>query len=167
MAKVMELPKLGVNMEKATIVEWLAQVGDEIEVDQCILNAETDKAVVEIPSTVAGILAIQVVQAGDTVKVGEPVAVFVEPGEELPADFAVQRLGTAPKPASVPGPPNEATVAPAAVDPEPSRPAVYNIPPSGEFRKGKRVLISPLAKRLPRKWVSITKAFNPPNLVHA
>lgn len=161
MAKVMELPKLGVNMEKATIVEWIVQVGDEIEVDQCILNAETDKAVLEIPSTVAGILAIQVAQAGDTVKVGEPVAVFVEPGEELPADFAVQRLGKAPKPVSVPGSPNEATVAPAAADPERSRPAVDNIPPSGEFKKGKRVLISPLAKKIAKEMGVDYKSIQP------
>ena len=57
MAKVMELPKLGVNMEKAVIVEWLVKIGEKIFKDQYILSAETDKAVVEIPSTVSGILA--------------------------------------------------------------------------------------------------------------
>jgi pyruvate dehydrogenase E2 component (dihydrolipoamide acetyltransferase) len=147
MAKVMELPKLGVNMEKATIVEWLVQVGDEIKLDQYIISAETDKAIVEIPSTVAGILAIQVAQPSDTVKVGEPVAVFVEHGEELPADYAIHSIGTAPKTETVPGPPSEAAVAPAAVAPPRSGLAVPNAEATGELSKSTRVRISPLAKK--------------------
>ena len=151
MAKVMELPKLGVNMEKATIVEWLVQIGDEIKMNQYIISAETDKAVVEIPSTVAGILAIQVAQPGDTVKVGEPVAVFVEPGEELPADFSIERIGTLPKPETVPGPPSVAAVAPVAATPLGSRPAVLNFAATTEFRKGARVRVSPHAKKIAKE----------------
>jgi pyruvate dehydrogenase E2 component (dihydrolipoyllysine-residue acetyltransferase) len=148
MAKVMELPKLGVNMEKATIVEWIVQIGDEIEVDQYIISAETDKAVVEIPSTVAGILAIQVAQPGNTVKVGEPVAVFVERGEELRADFSIKGIGTEPKPESMPRPPSKAAAAaPTVAVPLRSRSAVPNFAPTGEFRKSTRVPISPLAKK--------------------
>jgi len=103
MAKIMELPKLGVNMEKAEIVEWIAQVGDRVELDQELLLAETDKAVVEIPATVSGILAVQVVQVGETVKCGEPIAVFTEPGEELPANFSLDFVEpAAAEPSTVP-----------------------------------------------------------------
>jgi pyruvate dehydrogenase E2 component (dihydrolipoamide acetyltransferase) len=161
MAKVMELPKLGVNMEKATIIEWLVQIGDEIEVDQYILGAETDKAVVEIPSTVAGILAIQAAQPGDTIRVGEPVAVFVEPGEELPGDFAIQRIGTASKPGPALGPPSAAAVAPAASAPSRSRSALPNIAPTGKLRKGTRVPISPLAKKTAKKMGIDYKSMQP------
>lgn len=139
MAKVMELPKLGVNMEKAVIVEWLVQVGDQIDVDQYILNAETDKAVVEIPSTVAGILAIQVAQPGDTIKVGEPVAVFVEQGEEIPADFSIPRSGTAPKPESVQGARSKTEVTPAVAVPAAAQ--------TVRHRKRIRVPVSPIAKK--------------------
>ena len=104
MTKIMELPKLGVNMEKAKIVEWIVQVGDRVELDQELLLAETDKAVVEIPATVSGILAVQVVQVHNTVECGEPIAVFIEPGEELPVDFSLDSVASAvaePSPAPI------------------------------------------------------------------
>jgi pyruvate dehydrogenase E2 component (dihydrolipoamide acetyltransferase) len=146
MAKIMELPKLGVNMEKATIVQWLAQVGDEIKVDQSIISAETDKAVIEIPSTFAGILAMQVAQPGETVKVGEPVAVFVERGEELPADFSVQHMESSLKTQSVTQAVRAAAVAPKVTTGTQNRANGPNVAPRQESQKRARVPISPLAK---------------------
>ena len=90
MAKIMVLPKLGVNMEKAKIVEWVVQIGEKVELDQHLLSAETDKAVIEIPATVAGVLARQAAQVGETINCGEPLAVFVELGEQLPENFSFE-----------------------------------------------------------------------------
>ncbi|UCF89934.1 MAG: 2-oxo acid dehydrogenase subunit E2 [Desulfobacterales bacterium] len=139
MAKIMDLPKLGVNMEKAKIIEWVAQVGAKVELDQPLVAAETDKALVEIPATVAGILAKQLAQVGETVACGEPLAVFVEPGEELPADFSIDQAAlsllektqpTAPVPVAAPT--SAASEAQA-------------------LRSFKRVKISPRAKRTARQ----------------
>jgi len=71
------IPNLGENVEKADVARVLVTVGDTIAVDQSLFELETDKATVEVPSTVAGkVLAINV-KAGDKVKAGQ-VAIVVE-----------------------------------------------------------------------------------------
>lgn len=63
-----KLPDIGV--EKALVGEILVQVGDEVEVDQSLVVVESDKATVEVPSTVAGIVEAIHIQEGDSVKEG-------------------------------------------------------------------------------------------------
>ncbi|WP_349928247.1 2-oxo acid dehydrogenase subunit E2 [Acinetobacter sp. A1-4-2] len=63
-----QVPDIGV--EKALVGEILIQVGDEIAVDQSIVVVESDKATVEVPSTVSGTVESVEVRAGDTVKEG-------------------------------------------------------------------------------------------------
>ncbi|MCO8091044.1 2-oxo acid dehydrogenase subunit E2 [Acinetobacter pseudolwoffii] len=63
-----QVPDIGV--EKATVGEILVSVGDEIEVDQSIVVVESDKATVEVPSTVAGMVESIDIKEGDTVKEG-------------------------------------------------------------------------------------------------
>ena len=63
-----QVPDIGV--EKALVGEILVQVGDEIAVDQSIVVVESDKATVEVPSTVSGTVESVEVRAGDTVKEG-------------------------------------------------------------------------------------------------
>lgn len=63
-----QVPDIGV--EKALVGEILVQVGDEIEVDQSIVVVESDKATVEVPSTVAGTVEAIQIKEGDTVKEG-------------------------------------------------------------------------------------------------
>ncbi|PJI31052.1 2-oxo acid dehydrogenase subunit E2 [Acinetobacter pseudolwoffii] len=63
-----QVPDIGV--EKATVGEILVSVGDEIEVDQSIMVVESDKATVEVPSTVAGTVESIDIKEGDTVKEG-------------------------------------------------------------------------------------------------
>lgn len=63
-----QVPDIGV--EKATVGEILVSVGDEIEVDQSIVVVESDKATVEVPSTVAGTVESIDIKEGDTVKEG-------------------------------------------------------------------------------------------------
>ena len=64
----MKLPDIGV--EKALVGEILVQVGDEVEVDQSLVVVESDKATVEVPSTVAGTVEAIHIQEGDSVKEG-------------------------------------------------------------------------------------------------
>jgi len=71
-----KLPDLGEGMQEAEVVEWLVKAGDTIKLDQLMLKVETDKAVVEIPSPVAGRVAEIRVQDGQTAKVGDVLIVF-------------------------------------------------------------------------------------------
>jgi pyruvate dehydrogenase E2 component (dihydrolipoyllysine-residue acetyltransferase) len=73
------LPDLGEGMQEAEIRRWLVQPGDTVKRDQTMVEVETDKAVVEIPSPVAGKVAAIRVPAGATAKLGEVLVVFDTP----------------------------------------------------------------------------------------
>jgi 2-oxoglutarate dehydrogenase E2 component (dihydrolipoamide succinyltransferase) len=75
MAKVEVLmPKMGESVAEATVIRWLKEVGDTIEMDEPIMEIATDKVDSEIPSPVDGVLTEQCCQADDVVQVGKPVA---------------------------------------------------------------------------------------------
>ena len=75
MAEV-QLPKLGMALQKAYIVAWLKEVGDPVAVGEPIAQVETDKAVGEFESPVAGVLMRIAAPAGATVKVGALLCVI-------------------------------------------------------------------------------------------
>ncbi len=85
MAKVeILMPKMGESVAEATVIRWLKDVGDRIEIDEPIMEIATDKVDSEIPSPVEGVLAEQCCQADDVVQVGKPVAyITTEAGEPL------------------------------------------------------------------------------------
>lgn len=68
-----KLPSLGENIESGDVVSVLVEVGQKVEVDQPVLELETDKATVEVPVAVAGVVEKIHVAAGDTVNVGQTV----------------------------------------------------------------------------------------------
>ncbi|OTG63347.1 pyruvate dehydrogenase complex dihydrolipoyllysine-residue acetyltransferase [Acinetobacter sp. ANC 3903] len=69
-SSVVEVQVPDIGVEKALVGEILVQVGDEIAVDQSIVVVESDKATVEVPSTVSGTVESVEIRAGDTVKEG-------------------------------------------------------------------------------------------------
>jgi len=71
-----KLPDLGEGMQEAEVVEWLVKPGDTLKLDQTMVKVETDKAVVEIPSPIAGRVAEIRVQDGQVAKVGDVLVVF-------------------------------------------------------------------------------------------
>jgi pyruvate dehydrogenase E2 component (dihydrolipoamide acetyltransferase) len=71
-----KLPDLGEGMHEAEVVEWLVKAGDMVKLDQTMVKVETDKAIVEIPSPVAGRVSEIRVQDGQVAKVGEVLVVF-------------------------------------------------------------------------------------------
>lgn len=87
-----KLPDLGEGIHEGEIVKWYVQVGDTIEEDDPLVDVETDKAAVTIPSPASGKVVQLGGQVGDTVMVGEVIAVIEErPGEataepEIPAE---------------------------------------------------------------------------------
>src|SRR6266516_7354586 len=72
----LKLPDLGEGMHEAEIVQRLVKPGDTIKLDQTMVKVETDKAVVEIPSPVAGRVAEIRFQDGQVAKVGDVLVVF-------------------------------------------------------------------------------------------
>lgn len=71
-----KLPDLGEGMQEAEVVEWLVKPGDTVKLDQTMVKVETDKAIVEIPSPVAGRVSEIRVQDGQVAKVGEVLVIF-------------------------------------------------------------------------------------------
>lgn len=82
------LPDSGEGTHESAIMSWAAKVGDKIEEDSTLLEIESDKAVVELPSPVTGYLAKIYVEAGDTAVVGKPIADIALTEEELKSYLA-------------------------------------------------------------------------------
>ncbi|MGI9647725.1 MAG: dihydrolipoamide acetyltransferase family protein [Acidimicrobiia bacterium] len=82
MAYEFVLPDVGEGLTEVVIEEWLVAVGDELGLDAPLVRVETDKAVVDIPSPVAGFLLFQGAAAGDALEVGQILAVVGEAGEK-------------------------------------------------------------------------------------
>ena len=74
-------PDVGEGIHEGKIVQWLVKEGDAVAVDQPFVKVETDKAVVDLPAPKAGgVLALRFA-AGETIHVGDVIAVFGTPGE--------------------------------------------------------------------------------------
>jgi 2-oxoisovalerate dehydrogenase E2 component (dihydrolipoyl transacylase) len=74
--RTFHLPDLGEGLEEAVISSWLVAVGDEVALNQPLVEVETAKAVVEIPSPIAGRVSALHAQTGETVHVGAPLVTF-------------------------------------------------------------------------------------------
>jgi len=68
-----KIPELGENIKSASVVKVLVSVGDTVELDQPLLELETDKATIEVPSDIAGKVVSISVNEGDTVGIGQEV----------------------------------------------------------------------------------------------
>ena len=64
------VPVLGESVVEATVSKWIKQQGDFVEVDDPIVELETDKVTLEVPASISGILENTLVSEGDTVEVG-------------------------------------------------------------------------------------------------
>ena len=130
MAKILEMPKLSPTMEEGQISAWHKKEGDTVAVDELLAEVETDKATMEFRSFDKGTLLKILAPAGGVVKLGQPVAVLGEAGEDVSALLAqhgggAQAEAAPAKPAEV-APAKPAEVAPAKpVEPqvEPAEPA--------------------------------------------
>ena len=84
--KDFKLPDLGEGLTEGEILKWLVQPGDQVSLNQPIVEVETAKAAVEIPSPYAGVVTQLHHAEGETVDVGSPIITFdTDPGGEAPA----------------------------------------------------------------------------------
>ena len=129
----MKLPELGENIEGGDVLRVMVKPGDAIKKDQPVLELETDKATIEVPSSATGVVKEVKIKPGEKVKVGQTIFIVDEDSagaapaktEAKPAD-----QGQAPSPAEQPS-------APAPVAPKPAEPA------KAEKRKAEVVEMKP------------------------
>jgi 2-oxoglutarate dehydrogenase E2 component (dihydrolipoamide succinyltransferase) len=93
------MPALGESVTEGTVTRWLKKEGDQIAVDEPLLEVSTDKVDTEIPSPVAGVLQKIVVPVDSTVAVGAELAVIADSGSQ-----SVQQPTPASKPVEQPKP---------------------------------------------------------------
>jgi len=146
MAKLVEMPKLSPTMEEGVFAKWHKKEGDTIGVDDLLAEVETDKATMEFRSFDAGTILKLLVSEGATIKLGEPVAIIGNAGEDISALLSQAGAsggqpsrpagGTEPAPApdaqSEEGAPSEAGPESPAPNAQESRPATHPGAPEGD-----------------------------------
>jgi pyruvate dehydrogenase E2 component (dihydrolipoamide acetyltransferase) len=118
MATEIKMPQLGETVVEGTITKWLKKEGDTVETDELLVEISTDKVDSEVPSSASGTLQKILVQEGETVQVGTPLAVIGEAGEEAGAEQpAEQQPAAEEKPAEQEQPQAESESAAAKAQP--------------------------------------------------
>src|SRR5258706_4003863 len=130
------VPQLGEGVAEGAVSKWLKAVGDWVRKEEPLVEIQTDKINVEIPSPAEGVLEKIVVAEGTTVLVGTEIAVLAGAGEAArPAATAAAVPASAAKPAPAPGPappPVEPAMAGAGASPARPAPAAAFVPePAG------------------------------------
>ncbi|MCL2778223.1 MAG: 2-oxo acid dehydrogenase subunit E2 [Polyangiaceae bacterium] len=127
MAKILNMPKLSPTMEEGVLVAWHKNEGDSVDIDDLLAEVETDKATMEFRSFDKGTLLKILVQAGESVKLGQAVAALGNAGENV-TELIAQAAAPAPARTTsptlpVPSPaPGAAAPAPVVVAPPPQVP---------------------------------------------
>ena len=103
MATDVKLPELGEGVTEGELVKWLVKPGDSVKADQPIAEVLTDKATVEVPSPVAGVVKETKFKPGDVVKVGATMISLDGAGATVSAPTAAAAKPAAPT-ASTPAP---------------------------------------------------------------
>ena len=124
MAKVLEMPKLSPTMEEGVLTAWHKKEGDAIAVDDLLAEVETDKATMEFRAFDKGTLLKLLVPPGANVKLGQPVAIVGNAGEDVSALVAQHGQAAGPSKqanqAPTPSPPQAQPPTPSPA-PTPSR----------------------------------------------
>ena len=77
------LPKMGESVAEATIIKWLVTEGQRVEADEPIIEIATDKVDSEVPAPEDGVILKLLVNEGDVVAVGQPIALFGQEGASI------------------------------------------------------------------------------------
>jgi 2-oxoisovalerate dehydrogenase E2 component (dihydrolipoyl transacylase) len=129
-----KMPQLGESVVEGTIGKWLKQAGDPVQEFEPLLEVVTDKVDTEIPSPMSGVLLEIRAQEGETVQVGEVIAVLGEAGEQPAAQPAPSHV--------VASPPSAEAVAPS---PGAGEPAVEKVPGKRPVGRG---YLTPVVARI-------------------
>lgn len=132
------MPKLGADMSAGTLVDWRKKPGDAVRRGDIVASVETDKGVIDVEIFTAGVIQKLLVEPGQKVPVGTPLAVVGEEGAPLPPPEE--------KPATAAATPTVASRAPAMPPP-----AAAAHPPVLSADELSRLRISPSARQLARE----------------
>jgi pyruvate dehydrogenase E2 component (dihydrolipoamide acetyltransferase) len=141
MAEVVNMPKLGFDMAEGTLVRWVKKLDEVVTKGEVLAEIETDKATVEVEASAEGYVRKFLVDEGEAVPVGSPIAIIGEQDEAVD-DLVIQA-------------PSESEIEPALESPVESSPASAPPPqpassslvdPDGRLPDGVRA--SPLARRM-------------------
>ena len=155
-----KVPQLSESVAEATLLQWKKQPGEAVAVDEVLIEVETDKASIEVPSPVAGKVASIMVKEGDEIEVGQAIAA-VEAGEG-PAgkrESAPEQTSVAPAVAGTQAPPPKPAAPPPPEQPAagPAR-AAEEAPDDGGARGSGDVHAAPSVRRIAREMgVDITQ----------
>jgi pyruvate dehydrogenase E2 component (dihydrolipoamide acetyltransferase) len=136
-----KLPELGENIEQGDLVRLMVAPGATVSAGQSVMELETDKAVVEVPSSVSGTVQEIRVKEGDKIKVGQVIFTVDGADAKAPAQSAARAAAAAPAPASqkapaVSSPPTQPPAPPASAPAAPvatiSGPSEFKLPELGE-----------------------------------
>ncbi|MFI9758895.1 dihydrolipoamide acetyltransferase family protein [Streptomyces sp. NPDC051963] len=123
--QVFLLPDVGEGLTEAEILQWAVRVGDSVEINQVLVEVETAKAAVELPSPYTGVVGTLHAQEGETLPVGKPLITIlsdvsdtptVPDGEALLVGYGPQEGGgrrRRRRPGAAPSPPTDQPTAPA------------------------------------------------------
>lgn len=76
MKLTVKMPRVGETVDEVYVVQWNKQIGDSVSIGDSLMEVETDKANVEVPSPVAGTLIEIKFKDGEAIKTGEAIAVI-------------------------------------------------------------------------------------------
>ena len=142
-----DMPRMSDTMEEGRIVRWLKQVGDRVEKGDPLAEVETDKAVMQLESYLAGTLEKLLLGEGDSAPIGTPIAVIGSGAEaakasapsEAPAQVGPVTGVASPQASSTTREPLDATRTPQTQEVEAPAPARHD---------GERIKSSPIARRI-------------------
>src|SRR5271166_7033966 len=110
------VPTLGESVTEATIGRWFKKAGDEVKVDEPLVELETDKVTIEVPAPTAGVLSGIAAKDGETVAVGALLG-EIKPGTGAGASAASAKAAPTPPPKPAPAPAAQAAPAPVKLAP--------------------------------------------------
>jgi pyruvate dehydrogenase E2 component (dihydrolipoamide acetyltransferase) len=159
------LPELGENIAGGDVLNVMVKVGDTLAKDQTVLELETDKATIEVPSSVVGKITEIKVKAGDKVKVGQAI-LSVEAGDAPAAAPQKPAAAAAPQKSATAAPAQQPAASAIAPAPEPDEPAAEAPAPAAKAVETSTAEAPPAAARPvsqgDNKVVDITRGARPP-----
>ena len=143
MAENFLMPKLSPTMDEGQIARWVKNEGDSYEANETLAEVDTDKATMEMTALTAGTLLKIIKKAGDTAKLGEPIAIIGAKGEDISALLAETPAATKSEPPASAGGQRVEEKAPVASLPTPEARK-----PKAEAASNGRMIVSPIAARM-------------------
>ena len=147
------VPQLGESVAEGTVSKWLKQVGDRVRKEEPLVEIQTDKINVEIPSPSEGTLQSITVPEGTTVLVGTEIGVLAGSGEDAGAakPAAEAKPAAAKAQAAAPSAPPPARAASTAVAPPPPAPAATPVPSGSNGHGAEDRNLSPAVRKIMRE----------------